>query len=75
MCGSFSPPVGLYVWAGQSDRKLEKTGSFFFFIFEVSELCGCNDFITAVRDGGGLEVCMCVGWEGGEHLAFFSITL
>ncbi len=82
-CGSFGPPVGLYVWAGQSVRRLEKAGSFFFFIFEVSKHSGSNDFITAVRDGGGLYVegrrCVCV-WGGGgsargEHLAFFSITL
>ena len=63
-CGCFSPPVGWYVWAGQPVRRLEKAGSFFVFIFEVSKLCGSNDFITAVRDGGGLYVerwrCVCV---------------
>lgn len=67
VCPRVSPPVGLYTWAGQSVRRLERAASFSFFIFEVSKLCGSNDFITAGRDGGGLYVerwrCACV-WGG-----------
>lgn len=74
-------------WACTCGRVSQSEGwrnlaAFFCFIFEVSKVCSCNDFITAVRDGGGLYAerwrCACVrGWLGraGEHLAFFSITL
>lgn len=59
--------AGTCGWVNQSEGW--RAGSFSFYIFEVSKLSGCNDFITAVRDGGGLYVerwrCVCVcGVEG-----------
>jgi len=70
------------MWVGPS-AGWKKAGSFFS-MFEVSRLCGSNDFIVAVRDGNGLyeEKLMCVYVWGEcvrlcacEHLVFFSITL
>lgn len=81
-CGSFSPPVGLNVQEGQSVRRLEKAGSFFFFISKVFLSTAVLMILSLLsvtgagcmwRDGG---VYLCeVGGDRREFSIFLDLEL